>query len=1532
MPSPSKSGVQFGGRRYYAVALSDFPNTGFSFTCWVRNNGSGPVAFIGSRDQGATVDATTTTFAIRLNGGAVEVDVLSDQLSAAAPALMDNDSHHIAVTFTQPTGSATAQVTVYVDAQQVGAKTLSMLPDGGLVRMLQTSNPLMLGAEPADPAGDDPNVPRNLLASPLTDIHIYSRALTQAEVAMDATATATGSEDGLYLALPFDTAHLDRSNGTLLDIGPKKRHATGTVMLSTDTRFGFLGSFQGFPIGDRTFQFWIRAGSNDRGTLLNYADLSSSDHPNDGGRPWTITMSGGLSVDGASSATSVADGHWHHVSIVATTSGQTTVYVDGVPGPVGSADLTGTLDGQRLLLGARLATDADDEVFTGELADVRLWKVARSPELIAGDANGAAPPSDSDPDLVTHWPLDDEHGGSDQTGHGNNLSISGQTYPLADRSLSEGGKQRAMLLTASGDGMRVPPISIGTGDFSAECWLIPQTAGPVLEAVDTTSGQRRMALLMDADGHAQLIFRKTDGTGSQLVSTGASLLGSEWHHFAITRAGGTASLYVDGEMAGTLDAPFDLGTSASGTTWGFGAVATPTDSSLLGGGPTQLTGSLAEVRLWNRALQIGEVRGGMHHSLRGDEPGILGRWGFEHGLGRDSSAAARHAVVASTAKFSFDMVDLEPRDTPYLVAQTKLVEDYAFSPDPQRPGRMVPTPRTSYRVVIHTFDATGKPLSGIPLTMDLQPDLAPEAANTAILFYDTAVGTTQGSIGGGATVTLKTNALGNLSVSLPADGLIAPVLRVTAPFMDAGHALLVFPDRHAHDVLSKVTAAELLGTAEVGRTRAVRPPLIGAEHAGSAEAVAASIRQFMSVAQERATQTRNPVLRDVGDRLLFPLEPEKIRRYENVYVSPAALVPSSGVTAGHALLSASSVTRQIVATDMPSWNLTKDTNGALVYNQLDQAALNTMLTQLAPQPANRLTALLLPDPKRSMLTSADLADALAFHDKQERGLFDFFQAIADAVTVVVHAVETAVSDIAKTVKAVIVVVVDAVGSAVAAVVNTVYHAAQAVAGVLQKVAVGISNVIDFVKELFHWGDVLDTQKVVKAQLMSVLPYLTTNLQSAKKMVLGQLDDAKTSVHNALEGLRADLLRTELAAGESTSAYSQPKDMRASYVQNLLTDHAEAATIAATPPPSTSAGGLLDTLTGAANQSPATARINQRSATMSATTDMASDGLSTVLAALIPIVEEISDDLFDLAKLAVGAVFDAMGLTLADVDAMLKAHIQIPLVTDLYEQVITDGETLDCYSLGALIGALPLTIIYKLAKGTSTGPFPGGTFDAPVIPWPYDANGQLISRTARSAPSPDHAYIVTTWVFGGAFVGNMLINGILAAIARYLGTTASAGLSRASLAFGWIFQLSQFPLDAYRRIAYLDKPASATVEQLIWWFQFLPVALDTYLFFRPAAEAPAARRFRSIYMSFFGLLHMISFVALYAVEKNNDQVAQVDSGLKFMGNMVSCVPEADAFLKTPWAVLADGIALGIWELSAALRLGLQIEADRRFLAR
>ena len=1531
---PDARGRRFGGRRYHTVALDAFPATQFTFTCWLNCAGSGPLAYVGTPDQGTSFDSTTTTFAIRLNGPNVEVDTRTDQLTVPSVALIDTEAHHIAVTFSQPTGSATAQVAVYVDAVQLSTKAMSMQPEGSPVRALQTNNPMFLGAEMPSPGQDDPNIPRDLYPGQFTDVHLYSHALTQPEVAVDAVTTATGAEPGLYLALPFDTPHIDPGSDAAIDIGPGRRHAQSTVMPGTDAVFGYIANFHGFPTGDRTLQFWTRMGGGG-GRMFNYADLNSSDHPNDGGTPWSIT----------SSDTGIGDGMWHHVSIVVVLSPPSiATYLDGVLKSTSSRDLSGTLDGQPLLVGARQVTNADGETFTGVFGDIRLWKGARDPALLLSDADrGAAQPPDTDPNLVAHWSFTADGGGGDLTGHGHDLSMSGRTHLLADGSLSEGGTPKAMVLAAAGDGMGIAPVSIGVGDFAVEAWVSATSAGPVVEGVDAVSNQRRMAVTIDTTGVAHLAFKGVNGADLAVAATGSSLLGGEWRHVAVTRLAGLATLYIDGNAAATLTAPTDLGTPptdgvdplpSNGTAWRLGSLATPGDASLLTGAPTQLTGSITEVRLWGRALVVGEVRGGMHHSLRGDEPGLLGRWGFEHGLGRDSSAVRRHATIAPAVTFSRDVPDLELRDTPYLVSQSKLVEDYVFTLDPQKPGRTVPAQRTSYRVVLHAFDVGGNAMADLPLTIGLQPDPAPDAPGTATLSYATASGTTDTSIGaGGATVTLSTNRLGNLSVSMPATGLIAPVLRVTAPFMAEGHALLVFPDRHAHDFLSKVTGGELLGQVGGDPTRGTRPALIGTAHTASAEGVASAIRQFMSVSQERDVQSQNPVLRDVGDRLISPLTPVSIRRYENVYVSPAPYLRTSDVTAGHALLNSRSVTRQVVPEAMPSWQLTTNAAGALIYSELDSTGIDALLARLSPRPIGRLASLLLPTTKRDApLTSAALNAALNDADLHERGIFDFFQAIADAVTVVVHAVSVAVQDIAKAAVAVIVTVVDAVGNAVAAVVNTVYHAAQAVAGVLHKVGVAVEQVVEFVKDLFHWGDVLDTQKVVKAQIMRVLPFVTTNLSSAKNMVLGQIAGAKTSVHTALEAVRQDALKASLASGESTGAYGQPKDMRASYVQNMLSDHAGSAVIDVTTPTGAPAATLLDTLSNSARQSPAFGRVNQRSTALSATTSTSADSMSTVLAALIPLVEEISDDLFDLSSLAVGAVFDALDLMLTDIDAMLKAHIQIPLITDLYERVITNGEELSCYSLAALIGALPLTVIYKLAKGTSAGPFPGGTFAAPAYPWPYNPDGSLQTRTLRDAPDPPESYVVTTWVFGGAFVGNMLINGVLAEVVRYKASNAAPALERASLAFSWIFQLSQFPLDALRRIAYLDKIASATIEQLIWWFQFLPVALDTYLSFRPHAEAGVAKKFRSIYMSFFGLLHMISFVALYSVEKNNDRLAQVDSGLKFMGNMVSCVPEADAFLKTPWAVLADAISLGLWETSSAIRLGLQIDADRRFLMR
>jgi hypothetical protein len=82
-----------------------------------------------------------------------------------------------------------------------------------------------------------------------------------------------------------------------------------------------------------------------------------------------------------------------------------------------------------------------------------------------------------------------------------------------------------------------------------------------------------------------------------------------------------------------------------------------------------------------------------------------------------------------------------------------------------------------------------------------------------------------------------------------------------------------------------------------------------------------------------------------------------------------------------------------------------------------------------------------------------------------------------------------------------------------------------------------------------------------------------------------------------------------------------------------------------------------------------------------------------------------------------------------VDKQLGDRIEIPLVTALYEQVITKGGTLSVYSIGALLGAARLAVMSKLMHGTLPFSAPANT---PFPAWPFDARGKPIPRQAPAA--------------------------------------------------------------------------------------------------------------------------------------------------------------------------------------------------------
>ncbi|WP_326537543.1 LamG domain-containing protein [Pseudorhodoferax sp.] len=1516
-----RSGYALGGRRFLTLSLADFPRAGCTFTFWVQAKSGGTVLRLSDGSE-TRLDAVTVALDITVQDG-IAVSVGASEVRAAlAP---DGEAHHVAVSVAPSAVDATrSDVAVFVDGVQRAAASVSMVNGAGGVATLPAGGQMTIGATPTDPGGDDPDVPRQLFDGVLTDLRVWAKVLAAAEVSTDFMATVTSAEPQLYLALPLDSDHLGVSSSLARDLSPNQRHAAWASIRDRDLSFGVVDGFAGFPLADRTLAMWVR-GDGSGAVLASYGDVSGSSRPNDGGVPWRVA------------ADHVPpDDHWHHWAVVTDTVAQLeTVYVDGEPAashPVSG----GQIDAQALFIGA-LRRDDPGSVFRGDVSDITLWNVALAAVDVRAEAlqvAGTVP----DSARIAHWPA-----GSSATAPRGPQMVFSPTRPTRNvQSLMLGGRPQAAVLAGPAQAIVLPESAVGAQPFSVEAWVRPKVPGPVWVGRAAAGGAACMALSVGEQGVPALGFHGLQGAAVLHLAAPAPLLDGEWHHLALTRDTAGVRIFVDGAEVLLVADAADVAMGAA-TSFTFGAAAAPIDSGLLAPGiGAQFTGGMTELRLWTRALGVGEVRGGMHHSLRGDEPGLVGRYGFEHGSGRDTSQARRHAQAAPGVDFTFDVPDLEPRDQPYLVVQTKLMEDYHFAPAVAGARAPAPTLVSTYRVVVKACNAAGQPLPGLPLSIALHDE--PFQPTEAVVWTTTATGTVSTTVTSSSPVTVTTNPQGSATFAVPATMLACPVFAVSAAFMADGHALLVFPDRHAHDHLSAISAQELLGQPSAGSIRKARAALLPADQVASAQAVAQAVNHLMSAASDRAVQSANPVVRARSARLLSAVAPARRRRYENPYVSFDPYQHASNVSAGQHATRADAMVRQVVPRDMPSWQLSTDANGALVYRALDGAQARSAIDNLAFTFSDPLVQLLLPTEKRSEPITLAALHAALDDPRRERWFFDFIGEIVNAAKVVFHTIVAVVDGIAEAVSAVVVVVVDALGAAKAAVVDTVYKAANAVAGVFEKAKVKLQQVIEFVKDLFDWSDVVESQRVIEAQLRSVMSFVQRNQASAGKVLHNGLANLKAQAHGALASLAPAAVTTAAQAGQAGGAYAQPADVRASYVEHLFADHVSSAdSKTPVPPDPVMPDGVdgdpmlavLQALVGTANAT----GVGPAARPLSAPANV-NAGLDQIAMAVVDVLKGLSDTLFDLVLSGSDAVFVGLAEVIGGVDRMLGTRLEIPLVTTLFEEVIVPGSTLTAYSLGALAGALPATFIYKIANGASTGPFHGFTA-ALVIDWPFDADGRKLSTRDDSVPTED--FIRATWGLGGAFVGLTVICGVVNVAQRRI-PRRIPWLSRLALALGWLFQLSQCPLDAYRRIRVEQRAASAWVENFIWLAQFFPVVVDTVAvaaadraLVNPAAHARAQSvdSFRAKGVFVFGLFHAVSFVVLLAVEAQVDKMPASETWPKFIGNLSSCVSEISAIVDTaecPWVVVVDAVTLGAFGVISVVRYGIATGAEASTLMR
>ncbi|WP_030506228.1 beta-L-arabinofuranosidase domain-containing protein [Microbispora rosea] len=207
----------------------------------------------------------------------------------------------------------------------------------------------------------------------------------------------------------------------------------------------------------------------------------------------------------------------------------------------------------------------------------------------------AAPPQP----FVAHYRFDETSGttAADATGNGRTATLAGGATWTAGRA------GNAVGLGGSGQHVALPAgILAGATAFSVALWVRLDAADTWARVFDFGTGTTAYVFLTprSSAGTARFAVSTTGSGGEQRLDAPTVLPIGRWTHVAVTAAGGTATLYVDGAQAarttGMTLRPADLGSTTRN--W--------IGRSQYSGDP-YLRGAVDSLRIYSRALSAAEI-------------------------------------------------------------------------------------------------------------------------------------------------------------------------------------------------------------------------------------------------------------------------------------------------------------------------------------------------------------------------------------------------------------------------------------------------------------------------------------------------------------------------------------------------------------------------------------------------------------------------------------------------------------------------------------------------------------------------------------------------------------------------------------------------------------------------------------------------------------------------------------------------------------------------------------------------------------
>lgn len=339
-----------------------------------------------------------------------------------------------------------------------------------------------------------------------------------------------------------------------------------------------------------TVEAWVRTTQNTTNGVAMLVSKVSTSAPNRGyelfvseGKLFTNIISDAPAGNylRARGTRVVNDGVWHHV--VLTYSGSSTaagisLYVDGVADTkvVEVDNLSGTIKNG---LGLRLGSRGGSYRLNGDLDEVAVYPSALPAARVKAHFAAAAPYASAvrDSSPVAHWRLDDraELSAADFSGNGRTGSYGGSEWTTQRGASGPLIDDEDAAVRFRGGEVTVPDSSALrlNGAFSIEFWARKDAfvnTYPALLRKGAAGGTgEEYAIWYNSAG--ELHFNRNGVS----VDTSVGALTSEWRHFVLTYASGTARWYVDGvaDATGPKTVTYPTITATNGLQIGAGVDA-----------------------------------------------------------------------------------------------------------------------------------------------------------------------------------------------------------------------------------------------------------------------------------------------------------------------------------------------------------------------------------------------------------------------------------------------------------------------------------------------------------------------------------------------------------------------------------------------------------------------------------------------------------------------------------------------------------------------------------------------------------------------------------------------------------------------------------------------------------------------------------------------------------------------------------------------------------------------------------------------